>query len=234
MLTPSSSSTGAATHDPYSLGGGLGSKTAASPVLHSVEGLLLDIIIDMLEDYAINPHHGSVSLEKLQSTIAQHRPGYLRLALRRHRTFADFVAAHPHLFHVFLSHSGKKRIRYALHVNWQAADAENRSSHRALCVYIERALADFLRTQPQRCGTVTAFIEAYPTLPCNVQGSRQSPPPSLPKRGDLVRMIRHWNQRFQFDSQSHTVTLRASGALPKEPSLSTPRPMHVSHLAARM
>lgn len=37
--------------DPYSLGGGLGSKTAASPVLHSVEGLLLDIIIDMLEDY---------------------------------------------------------------------------------------------------------------------------------------------------------------------------------------
>lgn len=34
-------------------------------------------------------------------------------SIRGPASFADFVAAHPHLFHVFLSHSGKKRIRYA-------------------------------------------------------------------------------------------------------------------------
>eukprot|EP00669_Euglena_mutabilis_P001566 TRINITY_DN1201_c0_g2_i1.p2 TRINITY_DN1201_c0_g2~~TRINITY_DN1201_c0_g2_i1.p2 ORF type:complete len:277 (+),score=67.29 TRINITY_DN1201_c0_g2_i1:29-832(+) len=206
-------------HDPYV------NQPEAPPAAFAVnptspaEQVILDVVSDLLDDEGFNPGHGSVAVEKVLHAVGHRCPSVLRLVLRN-RTFHTFIVSHPEMFHIFAVGPIKWRLRSVHHAHWEAADARNRSQRRATNAVVEAAWVAFLRYQPGFCATVNDFIAAYPTLPYHHRfgGERVL---ELPRRGDLVRLVRYRSHIFDFDNVSHVVTLlpQRSGP-PAIPSLS--------------
>lgn len=181
----------------------------------------MEIIVDKMTDKEFNPYEGSVSLEKVQNAITHEQGSLLKLVLHG-RTFSALIKAYPDLFVVFTVESSKMRMRYHAHAKWEEGDRQARAERYAENSHFEKVLSCFLWHCPNKEASVDAFMKAYPDLPYNVSPSGKIYP--LPKRGDLVRLIRHKTRTFSFEGQNsgmandqqqskHIVRL-ASGALP--------------------
>jgi len=200
-------SKGVTVHDPYLIqpDDSCAADQPTAFIITPAEQVILDVVADLLEDEGFNPGHGSVAVEKVLHAVGHRCPSVLRLVLRD-RNFQTFIASHPERFHVFAVGPIKWRLRSVHHTHWQAADARNRSQRRATNAHVEAAWIAFLRAQPGHCATVNTFIAAYPTLPYHYRPGGERVP-ELPRRGDLVRLVRYRSHIFDFDNVSHVVRL---------------------------
>lgn len=196
-------------HNPYSY---LPPGPCTGPLgpISIAEAGLLEIIVDVMNDRSFNRFSGSVAIEKVQNAVSQQKPWLLRMVLRG-RTFSAFIEAHPELFQIVAIGCRKKRMRYVLHSDWEAADRKMRSMRHKQNSHVESMLVGFLMAQPSKSCCVDDFIEAYPSLPSCAPTAGH---PELPKRGDLVRLVRHRTARFIFDDVTHHIQLRPAGTMP--------------------
>ena len=127
----------------------------------------------------------------------------------RHRRWLDFLWRHSHIVVVF-QWCSRCRVRWVGHTNWVDGDARLASEQSSARGHVLYMLSLFLRQWQGEAKTVDDFIESYPYLPGNCVERDRTPIIPLPRRGDLVRLIRQHGHLFLYNSdtfQIHRVTV---------------------------
>lgn len=176
------------------------------------EAALVQVLAGLLRDPVVNPHQGSVSLDKLKLLASQHagevyravveagggdKPALWRGLIRRHQDILSLVRRRARLKRVYLT--GNQQ--------WLENDQSMRSGLAQQEEYILGCL-EWLLEQHRAGGRgdsplgLQQFIEAYPRLAYHGHGAGENVP-ELPPRGDLARLLRR--HRYEVDSGHYIV-----------------------------
>eukprot|EP00667_Euglena_gracilis_P008833 EG_transcript_8958 len=220
-----------AAHNPYSYGEPFGEFVTDDLTTGLAEGLVLEMLENLLDCPKVNKHRGSVPVEKLHNLL-QDRYGRLLQRVLQGWTFAEFVGRFPGRFVVFFASPTRQHVRAVWHRDWREGDQRAKEEYLSMKSHIMRALVEHLRRQTGYSSTVTCFMEAYPTLPCNAP-ARGRPLAPLPKRGDLVRLVKGREDLFYFDGESYRIHLLHPALCKPGPAPSLPpRPPSAAATAA--
>ena len=170
------------------------------------EALLVNTIVHILQDdRVVNPFGGSVPVEKVQNVlVARHTSLFRRVVGGKRGAWLAFLARHRTTFVVFVDVYRKlRRVRLLWQAGWRMADEQEEFHRIGHEQYLVAALVHFLVMQPEgRQRTVDAFMHAYPEL--SFAHATLAP---LPRRGDLVRVIRKHHHLVRFDRDTFELSL---------------------------
>jgi hypothetical protein len=196
----------------------LGNESVMSVDQDSKEQQLTELVIQHMQSPALNPHQGSVSVEKIQNiALSKHDPLYSDVVGRKHNSWKEFVERHANIFELINAPDGKLRMRLLEHTDWEDGDLREQHDRETKEQHYVDCLTAFLQSRPSKQCTVDEFIEEYPSLPQNQiiqsfsMGDSDTPAfPALSKknRGDLVRLIqRHREFRYSRNNPNNTIVL---------------------------
>eukprot|EP00667_Euglena_gracilis_P002328 EG_transcript_2328 len=174
------------------------------------ETRLIEIVVGLLEDNAMNPYKGSVPVERIQNVVrSQHNQLYNLIVGSRHNSWKRFLEFHPKVFHLFCVDDGKWRMRLVKHGAWKEADLQEQEERQLKECHLIDCLTAFLRQQPTLSCRVDDFRLAYPTLPRNQPREGVAEPLyPLPARGDLTRFVRRHPNHFVYDKDNFSIILK--------------------------
>jgi hypothetical protein len=170
--------------------------------------VLLDVLCGHMESAKVNPHKGNVPLDSLQQLMEETPEDKWRWSaiIGTSRTrLVDFICNYPSVFQLTRRMDWKWQVRLCAHTNWQMGDRCKQNLRKVTENHWINCLTSHLLTQPAFTDTVTRFMGVYGVLPINQQFG--SEPPTLPPRGNLIRLIRRYKKKFIYDDIERTVRL---------------------------
>lgn len=144
-----------------------------------------------IQDSTVNPHGGSLPVQKVLS-VMERRWKWMLTALLQDRPFSWFLGQNRSLV-VFRDRNNKERVRHVDATNWEAADAQHRAEHSGQRWEMKEALVHYLYQCPDRSGTPDGFLAYFTSQPV--------------KRGDLVRFVQRHENLFSYDRTNYVIRL---------------------------
>eukprot|EP00906_Rhabdomonas_costata_P012083 RCo017254 len=198
--------------------------TAAPTPAADSERELLEAVVGLLKDKAVNPHNGSVSLDSLKRAVIVRHSELCHAVMGPQSSLTDwrdFVRRHCETLCLVRRSARLKRIYLKANLLWRENDKKMADELTLRERHIVGCLETVLqRRQQQRelhlrsGGSETTapppvrlqeFIEVYPSLPQNQSPKREEPAfPELPRMPDLLRLLRRY--QFEIDEETSSIT----------------------------
>lgn len=159
----------------------------------SAELAALGVLVTYLRDRGLNPHQGSLPLEKLMNVLRLRQPILANVVGTSKASFLAFVERHSGVLGSHLDDDGLLvRIFLRHNVDYALRDAAKGAADRCHDEQTEETLTHFLAMQPGQCATIDACME--------ITGHRM-------RRGDLARFLRMRQSKFELDRRRFLVRL---------------------------